>query len=164
MPRWLNRVTVQTVDRASPATMLFIYGSLVDWIENPDVSNVVGVPVKYWKMSGDIPFEMTQAEKDAVDAAEVLAALLADRVEAIARTDVDITTRELVEVLLFEINKINTRIEEYKDVFEAIKATSGGSDNIRAAILDTFLNISPKTRGQVLQKMVDDINAGTADP
>lgn len=37
------------------------------WIINPDLSGVQGVSVKYWKITGDVVSEMTQAEKDAVD-------------------------------------------------------------------------------------------------
>ena len=40
-----------------------------DWLINPDLSGVSGVPEKYWKVSGDSVVEMSQAEKDAVDAA-----------------------------------------------------------------------------------------------
>lgn len=42
---------------------------VVDWIINPDLSGVVGVPKKYWKITGDVVSEMNQAEKDVVDAA-----------------------------------------------------------------------------------------------
>lgn len=42
--------------------------SVVDWIINPDLSGVVGVPVKYWKITGDVVSEMNQSEKDVVDA------------------------------------------------------------------------------------------------
>lgn len=37
---------------------------------NPKLDNVQGVPIKYWKVSGGFVVEMSQAEKDAVDAAE----------------------------------------------------------------------------------------------
>ena len=42
-----------------------------DWLINPDVSAVISVPQKYWKLVGSplSVVEMTQAEKDAVDAA-----------------------------------------------------------------------------------------------
>ena len=39
------------------------------WIHSPDMSGVDGVPHQYWKLVGDAPVEMTQGEKDAVDAA-----------------------------------------------------------------------------------------------
>ena len=40
------------------------------WIINPNLSAVVGVDRKYWQINGDSVSEMSQAEKDAVDAAE----------------------------------------------------------------------------------------------
>lgn len=39
------------------------------WVINPDMSPVAGVPQKYWKLTGDVVSEMSQAEKDVVDAA-----------------------------------------------------------------------------------------------
>lgn len=39
------------------------------WIINPDLSNVVGVPKKYWKIEGNTISEMNQTEKDVVDSA-----------------------------------------------------------------------------------------------
>jgi len=41
----------------------------VDWIINPDLVLVYGVPKKYWKITGDVVSEMNQSEKDIVDAA-----------------------------------------------------------------------------------------------
>ena len=41
---------------------------VVDWVINPDLSGVIGIPVKYWKITGDVVSEMDQSEKDAVDA------------------------------------------------------------------------------------------------
>jgi len=38
-----------------------------DWVINPDMSPVTGVPKKYWKLTGDVLSEMSQAEKDQVD-------------------------------------------------------------------------------------------------
>jgi hypothetical protein len=40
-----------------------------DWIIDPDMSAVDGVPVKYWKISGNIVSEMNQDEKAAYDSA-----------------------------------------------------------------------------------------------
>ena len=39
------------------------------WVINPDLSAVEGVPPRYWKLTGDAVSEMSQAEKDVVDAA-----------------------------------------------------------------------------------------------
>lgn len=45
----------------------------VDWIVNPDLSSVIGIAQKYWKISGDSVSEMTSEEKAVVDAAEASA-------------------------------------------------------------------------------------------
>ena len=39
-----------------------------DWIINPDMKNVEGVPVRHWKISGNDIEIMSQAERDIVDA------------------------------------------------------------------------------------------------
>lgn len=153
-----------------------------NWFQNPDVSAVYDsvnriplVPYKYWALPlADPVTEMTQGEKDAVDAAEAAAVVAAERSEAVMRASLDIGTRELVESLLFEINKCNTRLQELQDSLTSVKGTVGGSDNIRAAIPDpsatsnaapsAFTNVNPKLRSQVLQDYVDGINAGNSDP
>lgn len=45
-----------------------------EWIINPDLSGVVGVPNRYWVITGDVITEMSQGEKDALDAAALEAA------------------------------------------------------------------------------------------
>jgi hypothetical protein len=114
------------------------------------------------------------ADQTNIDAATAQVRLDAERTTSASRADLDIGTRALVEVLLFEINKANTRLQELQDAFTAIKGTAGGSDNIRAAIPGpgtpsdpapvNFANVNPKLRSEVLQKYVDDINSGVADP
>lgn len=44
---------------------------VVNWIHNPDMSGVEGVPQKYWKLFGDTPIEMSASEKLAVDTIEM---------------------------------------------------------------------------------------------
>lgn len=84
----------------------------VDWLHDPDVSALASVERKYWKVVGDTVVEMSQAEKDAVDAA-IAAAQLASQV-AEAKDIVDAALRwkgsmerayrALVLVTLSEIN------------------------------------------------------------
>ena len=62
-----------------------------DWVINPDLSAVSGVAVKYWKLTGDNVTEMTQGEKDTVDAALLPAAQLARGQE------IDAEVRDYVE-------------------------------------------------------------------
>jgi len=60
----INRSTVQVVYSANTPDY-----PTENWIINPDISSLTGVPKKYWKISGDSVLEMDQSEKDAVDAA-----------------------------------------------------------------------------------------------
>ena len=170
MPNWVHRTT-KVYSRSIASADL--PEAQANYIEEPDLSAVVGFENKYWKVNGDLVELMTPAERTAVDDAIAAALNLEDRAEAVTRASLDITTRELVEVLLFEINKCNTRIQEIQDVFVAQAGTStlaalrnqipnaSPTTNPEPA---TFTEVSPKTRGQVLQKYVDDINAGASDP
>lgn len=62
------------------------------WVRNPDLSAVDGVPMKYWKLTGDVFSEMDQGEKDAVDAADLPALKEARYLE------IDTRTTELIEM------------------------------------------------------------------
>jgi hypothetical protein len=145
-----------------------------EWFINPDTSAVDAVPTKYWKRPlSDPVLEMNQSEKDAVDASIAAAELASDRSEAADRASLDIGTRSVFEGWLFEVNKLNSRVQELQDAFTAMKGTSTLAA-LRNAIPNPsattnpspseWLRVSPKIRSQVLQKYVDDINAGTADP
>ena len=68
----------------------------------PDLSAVVGVPPMYWIITGDVVSEMSQAEKDAVDAAN-LSSGRDDAIEA----DIDnleSTMRQLAKMMVSELN------------------------------------------------------------
>lgn len=80
-----------------------------EWIWNPDMSGVIGVERKYWVLVGDAPQEMSQAEKDAVDAAEAAARtaeLRSDADAALAqnRDSRSLVIRALAWIVLDEIN------------------------------------------------------------
>jgi len=97
----LNRVTKELINSANTPEF-----PIVDWIINPDLSAVTGFPSKYWIITGDVITLMSQAERDAVDAAIVS-----------ARRDGTVTTFDEVEdvmrafarVLLDEINILRTQ-------------------------------------------------------
>lgn len=72
-----------------------------DWIINPDMSDVDGVPRKYWKLVNNVPTEMTQAEKDAVGAQE-----LQDKKDSIQ----ELGDAGLKEVMTALIKVINIRL------------------------------------------------------
>lgn len=127
---WIHRTKKTYIERSSPRSMGSNYGiSFVDaqghatsnaeWIYNPDMSAVEGVPRKYLVITGDIVSEMSQSEKDAVDAA-ALAAQRDAMVDA-AIDDLEGDFRQLVKLLMSEINILRKehefparKLSEYK--------------------------------------------------
>jgi hypothetical protein len=58
-----------------------------DWIINPDLTAVVDVPEKYWRIDGDRIVEMDAREREVIDARELTAAK-AKLTESMTRTDI----------------------------------------------------------------------------
>ena len=77
------------------------YSSRTDVIVNPDLSALSGIPRKYWKQDSGAIVEMTQAEKDAVDAEEVQAQLEANRATA---DKLGFSTEDVITALVKVIN------------------------------------------------------------
>lgn len=86
MANVLNRTTCQYITSAHTPNY-----DPADWIINPDLAAVSGVPKKYWKITGDTVSEMDQAEKDAVDDTD-LPAYKTDKFAAIDAKTVELIT------------------------------------------------------------------------
>lgn len=82
MASGIHRTTLEVKLRGVPKDL-----SDPDWIVDPDLSAVGGQPKKYWKIVGDSVQVMTQAERDAIDAAEESARIAAEKAEAKALAD-----------------------------------------------------------------------------
>lgn len=86
------------------------------WKHNPDMSAVAAVPPRYWKAPPDWdapsagPLEMTQAEKDAADAA-ILETSKDNELAPLQAGDYPDLLRALALVLMDEINLIRAEIE-----------------------------------------------------
>ena len=68
MPNYLHRTTKQYLQSVSPASLP---EPAANYIYMPDLSAVIGIASIYWVITGDVISEMSQAEKDAVDAARL---------------------------------------------------------------------------------------------
>ncbi len=129
-------------------------------VPDPDCDTDDGV-ITAWRDARPQP---TQAAIDAVTQTQVDALqLVILRNRAKTRADIDIFDRALVSELLFEINKLNTRMEEIHDAMAAMKATTGGTQNLRDGIPGSFLGITKKLRSKILQGIIDRIDAGEGD-
>lgn len=171
MPDWIHRIDIDLLFSVAEADLP---QPAANYIEDPDLTAVEGVEQKYWKIEGDDVLEMTQAEKDAVDEALYQEQLKVEQDEAKSRAAVSIEIRSTFQVMQLELQKLFTRVQQLQDALNDIKLTTGGSDNIRAAIPnpnvdsapagDDFLRNQYKLRSGLLQDYVDDINSGNSDP
>ena len=98
----LNKITLQYLQSVNTPDY-----PTVDWLINPDISAVVNVPHRYWKLVGNTVVEMTQAEKDAVEAQ-----LLQARKDAV--TDLD--RAGLKDILTALIEVLNIRLAANKQI------------------------------------------------
>lgn len=138
-----------------------------NWIINPDLSAVVGFEAKYWTITGDVVTLMSQAERDAVDAAEAAQAVQ-DRRTAANTTPDEVTAlgvefRALVELVNKRDNYLTNRVLELQAAFDAIKASSGPADNIRNAIPASWLATATRDRPTAISAYKADVSAGVAD-
>jgi len=104
-PAWganvLNRASKQYIRSAN--TPEYPPGQ---WVINPDLSSVVGVPRRYWKITGDIVSPMNAAERQVVDIARVITTSNQRKARISARLSVQ--ERVVVSAILVLLNEINS--------------------------------------------------------
>ncbi len=99
MGDFLHRTTKQYFKSISNVDLL---EPLANYISQPDMSAVEGVPSQYWVITGDVVSEMSQAEKDVVDAAT-----LTTRRDSTVNGEVDNVEgvmRQVIKLLIDELN------------------------------------------------------------
>lgn len=99
MGNFLHRTTKQYFKSISNVDLL---EPLANYISQPDMSAVEGVPSQYWIITGDIVSEMSQAEKDAIDTQR-----LNDNRDSEMQGQVDnleSVLRQVVKLMVSEIN------------------------------------------------------------
>ena len=162
MPRWLERTSKQLLNSVPEADLPT---SVANWIEEPDLSAVVGFTSIYWTITGDLVSLQSPAERDATDATIAAAIVTSNRAVAVALPDLSdrIDVRALIELLNKRDNYLTNRIEELQQALDAVKASAGPADNIRAAIPAFWLVTATRTRAAAITDYKDDINAGNAD-
>lgn len=143
MPNWFVYDT--TNDRSkdwivsSPIDPTYPVGVDEGAIKDPDISALLSIPLKYWKHSGGAVVEMSQAEKDAVDA--VITAAIVLRQKEAAKDIIDTLQsqgrmiRAFAEIIIREIN-----------------------------ILRALGSLPDRTLNQLKSAIQAEIDAGTSDP
>lgn len=144
------------------------YDVLPNALINPDLSLLDGiVPLKYWKHSAGAVVEMTAPEKSQVDTDETTALNTGNRAfvvaEIDAQTQLGVRIRALVDDYSKRLNYTINRVRELQEDLQAIKASNGPADNIRAAIRVSYLATNNRSKTAALQDIKDDINAGNQD-
>ena len=109
MANVLNRTTLVYIESVHTPDY-----SPVEWLINPDLSLVRAVPSRYWKIEKDTVLEMTQPEKDAVDAA-IKQAQIDSAVQAVDK-DLLSATLETIGVILKDADDV---LAAYEDKLEA---------------------------------------------
>lgn len=96
MANVLNRTTKQYLESVNTPDF-----NPVDWIINPDLSQVTGFPSKYWSISGDTVSLLSQAERDALDLSELEVSRdqIVDQLD-----DLEDILRAFAQVVMDEIN------------------------------------------------------------
>lgn len=158
----LNRTTKEFLESVNTPDY-----PLIDWIHDPDLSSVIGWDSKYWLITGDIVSLMSEAERDAVDASEAAQLVIDNRTDAVSQIDestsIGVHQRAMIELLNKRDNYIINRITELQNALDAIKASTGPADNIRAALPVSWLATATRDKPTAVQAYKDDINAGVND-
>lgn len=101
------------------------YSERNDVVINPDLSAVIGIALKYWKHDNGSIVEMSQAEKDALDAAEQAAFELTVRTGSKAYmdnfNDFGLILRAMVSIMMKEINILRTEHSLANRTFSQLK-------------------------------------------
>jgi hypothetical protein len=136
MANVLNRTTKQFLTSANTPEY-----PVEQWIHNPDMSEVVGYPSKYWVITGDVVTLMSKAERDAVDANE----LDANRDATATRMD---NVEDIIRALaLTTMDDLNLHSERMNAILDAIDQNSTLA-TIKSAIAD-IPNIPQRTGAQL---------------
>jgi hypothetical protein len=113
MGNYLHRTTKQYLRSWSPNELS---EPIINYIVEPDLSNVIGVPAIYWVITGDTITEMSQVDKDNVDAI-----ILSNSRDSELQAEIDrleSVNRQFVKLMVDEINILRQQ-------FNATTAESG---------------------------------------
>jgi hypothetical protein len=76
---------------------------------------------------------------------------------------VSVKDRAMIELHNQRINYAINRVIELQEDLQAIKSSTGGTANIRAAIRPSYLTTATRPKSDAVQDYKDDINAGNQD-
>lgn len=152
-----NRVTAYAASANTPE-----YDSEPNKLVNPDLSALSGVIVKFWKRVGLTVVEMSQAEKDAIAAAEATAQVAAVRTGAklfIVNFHADsLFQRAVASVILDELNILRGWTRD----LQAGIAGASSLAQVKTAVA-SLPSLTDRTLAQVKSAINSRIDDGTVD-
>jgi hypothetical protein len=107
MGDYVHRTTKQYLQSVSPNDLP---EPLANYIEDPDLSAVEGVPNRYWVITGDVISEMDQAAKDVVDAQ-----ILSDSRDAAIQAEIDELESVLRQLTKLIVDELNILRQQFND-------------------------------------------------
>lgn len=166
MPDWVHRTTKEYLQSVSTASL---QEPEANYIQNPDLSAVVGEPSQYWIITGDIVTLATPGEQVLIDIAIQDALNLDNRTDAAVLPDNDQSSQGTVNRALIELfnkrdNYIINRLEECQTVLTNIRDQVLGSQARQNVPAGFPMATSTRPRPDAIQDYKDAINAGDVDP
>ena len=124
MPNYLHRTTRQYLRSVSTPDL---QEPVANYIQDPDVSAVIGFPNRYWIITGDVVTLMDQAARDVVDA-DLNTARLNSIADGLDQTQTIL--KAFAEVLLDELN---SRAATSNSILDAIDGANN-LGSLKAAV------------------------------
>jgi len=122
MPNYLHRTSKQYLTSRSPADL---DEQEANYIQDPELSAVVGFPSIYWTITGDVVSLMSQGERDAVDAAILAAQVTEEKTGAESLYDLSqAEARALRAMVLLIVDELNSLRTQWRDFQTAVDAAA----------------------------------------
>ena len=166
MPNWAIYSTlnnrVKSWITSSPIDPVYPVGPNEGALKDPNVSQLAGVPLIYWKQAGGALEEMTQGEKDALDAEIAAAAIAAMRSGGITSlsdaTPGGVLLRAFADITKDEINNLRQWIV----LFKAQVALASNLANLQTRVA-TLPDMPDRTLVQLRNSIENRIDSGNVD-
>ena len=119
---FLHRTNKQLLESTSPNDLPEPIGN---YIENPDMSPVNGFPSIYWTITGDVVSLQNQTERDATDAAILIAQTITQKTDAENLYDLlEAEARTLRAIVVLTVDELNNLRTQWRDFQTAVAVST----------------------------------------
>ncbi|MHA2172822.1 MAG: hypothetical protein ACXAB7_23395 [Candidatus Kariarchaeaceae archaeon] len=149
MGNFVHRTTRQYLQSFSPNDLP---EPIANYIVDPDLSAVQGVPWIYWVITGDVISEMSQGEKDIVDAQ-----ILSDARDASIQGQIDDLESVLRQVVIMTTDEINL-LRQWIMVFKADVAAANNLAALKSSVAASA-NLPDRTFSQIKNQLRNNLGS-----